>query len=262
MIHISFRKMHKPLKRKIYPEDPFFDEGNRECFSSVQTVEEDIDLLLDDIDALRIKEFPCEVKGCQLKFRNPLQFNRHYDMVHRFKCQHCTRNFPSNFLLSMHVQENHDSYFKAQLEKGVHVYRCLLESCTEQFTDLKTRQNHFVSAHKYPSDFRFATTKPKNKKKQTKTKVNERVTKSSLNNSDISITSTKLAKNLSSKVSNDESMEVCDEKENRKKNVRPNFPNSMETDEEKKTEEVRRRIPASFCFGRGAGRGFARGKRR
>jgi len=155
------------VRRHLAPDDPFFKEGNEQCVSCLHTVGEDIDFELDSsMDCVRVDPFPCDVKGCRQTFNAPLEYNRHYDIVHRYTCKDCRRNFPCNYLLSLHAAENHDSYFAAQCGSGAAMYLCLVESCARKFNDHNQRMQHVIQVHKYPPDFRFNTTRRKHNKYQ------------------------------------------------------------------------------------------------
>lgn len=185
------KSTYKPRQRRFRYDDPFFEEGNLACMCRNTTVDDDIDFIIDSLDSVQIAEFTCHVKGCSKTFTNPMQFNRHFDMLHKFRCEHCYRNFPSNYLLGLHLQENHDSFFEAQKEKGLAVYECIIESCSEKFTTEELRKKHLVKTHKYPADFRFnavkrvhakykTTLKGKNKEEQHKKKKQDKNVKNNI----------------------------------------------------------------------------------
>ena len=155
-----------PVKIHRQPDDPFFKDGNQIFCYHEKTVNNDIDFLVDSITAVHIDEFKCSVKGCLETFTNPMQYNRHYDMLHKFRCQTCSRSFSNNHLLSTHISENHDMFFRAQKEKGIAVYHCLIETCGRTFKAMETRRRHLVEKHKYPADFRFNTAKRNHQKYQ------------------------------------------------------------------------------------------------
>jgi len=160
--------MQIPYKRRLRCDDPFFNEGNEECVQHIHKVhvDDDIDITMGNVDARHdVAEFPCEVRGCRSTLTSPMGYNRHFDAVHRYRCQHCNRNFPCDFLLGLHVAENHDSFFKAQVTRGIAVYRCFVVSCGCVFVTADERVDHAVEVHKYPADFRYNTT-PRRRKHQ------------------------------------------------------------------------------------------------
>ena len=161
-----------PLRRHKLPTDPFFDDGNQIFSFHEKTVNSDIDFLVDSISAVHIEEFGCSVKGCRETFTDPMQCNRHYDMLHRYSCETCHRNFSSNHLLSLHISESHDAFFQAQRDKGIAVFHCLIESCGRSFKAVETRRRHLVEKHKYPPDFRFNVAKRPHQKYQKNKKSN------------------------------------------------------------------------------------------
>jgi len=161
-----------PLRRHKLPTDAFFDDGNQIFSFHEKTVNSDIDFLVDSISAVHIQEFGCSVKGCRETFTDPMQYNRHYDMLHRYSCETCHRNFSSNHLLSLHISESHDAFFKAQRDKGIAVFHCLIESCGRSFKAVETRRRHLVEKHKYPPDFRFNMARRPHQKYQKNKKSN------------------------------------------------------------------------------------------
>lgn len=59
-----------------------------------------------------MKEFSCNVPGCNTKFNNLLDYETHYNGSHRYICATCKTSRPSSRLLDIHIQENHDSFFE------------------------------------------------------------------------------------------------------------------------------------------------------
>lgn len=280
-----------PLRRHIHPNDTFFGDGNQAFSLYEKTVDEDIDFIIDSIGAVHIEEFSCTVKGCLKKFTSPIQFNRHYDMLHKYYCQTCSRNFPSNYLLSLHISENHDTYFEAQKEKGVASFYCLLESCGQKFVSEIERKNHLVTSHRYPPNFRFNAVKRTHKKYQQKETGNNKNKQHRKENSTKKQPTNKLA-------NTDEGHELnttpTNKQQNKKKNKTKNvskkeqmevetlttFPEVVDAavvvvmDEKRAIESMdtqpnveplenkKRVLPKSICFGRGIQRGFAPTRRK
>ena len=58
-------------------------------------------------------------------------YEAHYSSFHRNICLECNRTFPSNFLLDLHILENHDVLFKLMsnakytVNITVYIYRAL-----------------------------------------------------------------------------------------------------------------------------------------
>ena len=236
-------QLHKPIRRTFLPSDPFFDEGNEEyrCFEKV--VDEDIDFIIDSLDAVRISEFKCSVKGCKENFISPLQFNRHYDILHKFRCEECVRDFPCNFFLCLHIEEHHDAFFKAQIERGAALYRCLLQDCTNVFKNEIERKDHLIRKHRYPSHFRFNAIKRTHSKYQDKKRGQPNDSEMQFESSlQLDNEGVDLCTNFLSKNNQSLDMET-------KKNVT-------------KGSAVSRKIPRTISFGRGVSRGFPRGKKR
>ena len=190
----------QPIKRRYPPEHPFFDDGDTLFARLSRTFDEAIDSITESLDAVSIDEFRCSIKGCSKTFTNPLIYNQHFDLLHRYICESCKRHFPSNYLLELHLLETHDSYFEACREKGLDVYQCFIQSCKLKFINEETRRKHLVDVHRYPADFRFSFAKRnhgyKMKKKVKTKKLDEE------NESEMDIDSRKIFDTKSSKSSN------------------------------------------------------------
>lgn len=63
------------------------------------------------------------------------------------QCQHCHIGLPNAHLLDLHISESHDSFFQAQVDRGVPVYQCLVEFCGERFSSVEERRSHLEYTH-------------------------------------------------------------------------------------------------------------------
>lgn len=171
-------KMVNRLKRegwcpRVVLKDVKDEGGERELGpSSKQTaldqeIEElDSDCKLEDADTEKklnepeagkendAKSFVCGVHGCSAHFTSLASHESHYHTSHNFVCHVCRRVFVSNFLLDVHLEENHDSYFQVLCPR-IDMYRCLVESCALKFRTPDLRKDHLVTVHKYPAPFSF-----------------------------------------------------------------------------------------------------------
>lgn len=145
--------------------DPYFGEGdvitkiNSPTFLVAEDVEE---FLHKDFD-----KFNCQAPGCQATFRQLLDCESHYNAVHRHTCTVCHRCLPSSFLLDLHLQEQHDSFFAVLSEKKPS-YQCFLPTCQHLSWTAAERRDHVIKVHKFPPDFRFDDARKKNRKKSSK----------------------------------------------------------------------------------------------
>lgn len=75
-----------------------------------------------------MNEFKCNAPGCEIKFDNLLDFEIHYNSCHRFTCAECKKINANARLLEIHIEENHDSFFKVLADKKpmVCTLSCLL----------------------------------------------------------------------------------------------------------------------------------------
>lgn len=163
---LAFRRSARFFKS----DDEFFQDGNKFCFSEAKHFikDEDLEQLSNLIANCKVGQLlvPCEVKGCKETFISSEAYELHFQTVHKYNCGVCGRNFPSNFLLDVHITENHDSFFQARRDRGDSVLVCLVESCNTAFKDENDRQRHLVEVHQYPSNFRFNRVKKKHSRKQ------------------------------------------------------------------------------------------------
>ncbi|CAI5537511.1 unnamed protein product [Closterium sp. Naga37s-1] len=97
----------------------------------------------------------CPIPGCHVVVQGALALDAHHQAMHRAMCATCSKAFPSNRLLNIHVAEAHDSFFQAKVARGVAMYECLVETCTHRFPSDAVRQQHLVDRHHYPPSFHF-----------------------------------------------------------------------------------------------------------
>lgn len=55
-----------------------------------------------------------------LAFRSYTDYETHYHKAHSNRCFECRKNFPSDHLLSVHIEEQHDAFAAVLREKGEH----------------------------------------------------------------------------------------------------------------------------------------------
>ncbi|XP_023323226.1 uncharacterized protein LOC111697435 [Eurytemora carolleeae] len=149
------------------PNDPFFEDGDHLCKvnSPVSVTVEDVEEFLHK----EYQEFSCQVPGCQERFKQLYQCEQHYNAAHKHSCSVCKKSLPSNHLLELHLQENHDSFFSVLAEKKPS-FQCFLPTCDVKFWGPEERRDHAISSHYFPPDFRFDQIKKKPRKKNSKTK--------------------------------------------------------------------------------------------
>ena len=112
---------------------------------------------------------PCIVSGCDVKLSKLSDMTNHYNQFHFHKCIECSRCYPNERLLSLHVSELHDSYFHVMsLKKASYV--CLVDGCDVLSMSDEARTLHLKLHHLYPKSFSFHHPIRKNNKKKKKTK--------------------------------------------------------------------------------------------
>ncbi|XP_023933752.2 protein lethal(2)k10201 [Bicyclus anynana] len=119
----------------------------------------------------------CTVPGCNFTADSIVNFEKHYNSMHRYSCSQCKKVLPSPHLLDLHVQEQHDSFFAVMAERKPS-YSCYIEECKEKFTNAEERLNHCVKIHKLPKDYRFDS-KPKKSSKNKKSQQDIQVDQAS-----------------------------------------------------------------------------------
>ncbi|KDP46271.1 hypothetical protein JCGZ_10111 [Jatropha curcas] len=160
-----------PVRRRFDPDSPFFDYGNieRELIAkqiALDLTEDEkhrLQNLVDDDD----REVFCPIVGCGARLTSLEDFEDHYNARHTASCSVCSRVYPTSRLLNIHVSEAHDSFFQAKVARGYAMYECLVEGCGLKFKNYKSRQQHLVDKHKFPSTFEFfKKTHPSKKARQ------------------------------------------------------------------------------------------------
>lgn len=162
-----------PSRYRYDPDDPYLLLGNltRERESKLQ-----ITLPPDDFESLlqarkRLLSLRCSAKSCNATFTSAKEMNAHYASMHCHQCSLCFTSFPCQRILSIHIEERHDSYFKARVQRGDSCFVCLVDGCAQTFTSDALRTRHLRRVHLFPGSFQFH--KPHRKslmKSQSKTK--------------------------------------------------------------------------------------------
>ncbi|KAL7937692.1 hypothetical protein V8C35DRAFT_293260 [Trichoderma chlorosporum] len=94
-----------------------------------------------------------------LGFRLYSDYETHYHNFHTNRCIECRKNFPTDHLLGIHIEECHDPLAKVAREKGEHTYSCFVEGCERKCMTPQKRRLHLIDKHMYPKNFFFAVTK-------------------------------------------------------------------------------------------------------
>ncbi|CAG7555385.1 unnamed protein product [Fusarium equiseti] len=94
-----------------------------------------------------------------LSFRSYDEYEVHYNKSHTNRCLECRKNFPSEHLLNVHIEEYHDPLVSVKREQGQHTYSCFVEGCERKCMTHQKRRMHLIDKHMYPKNFFFAVTK-------------------------------------------------------------------------------------------------------
>lgn len=112
-------------------------------------------------------------------------FESHYNRFHTNRCLECRKNFPSDHLLSVHIEECHDPLVVVKRDNGEHTvsikltsccngkqlgvstgltfvlkqYSCFVEGCERKCLTHQKRRMHMIDKHMFPKNYFFAVTK-------------------------------------------------------------------------------------------------------
>ncbi|KAI5672192.1 hypothetical protein M9H77_12556 [Catharanthus roseus] len=162
----------RPIRRRLPPGSPFFRSGDIERELLVKQVA--LDLTEEEKQQIRHMEDQesskifCPIVGCGAHLKSLDAFEDHYMARHSASCSVCSRVYPTSRLLSIHVSEVHDSFFQAKVARGFPMYECLVEGCGVKLKNYKSRQQHLVDKHKFPTSFEFFKKAPPSKKQRQK----------------------------------------------------------------------------------------------
>lgn len=138
--------------------------ANEELPSSL-TLDHDHDTVEMSIDSDSGVDFKCHTSGnsnnraiqcdlCLKVLQSEAEYERHYRAIHSHMCVSCRATFPSSHMLEMHITEQHDVFFQLAVERGVPMFRCLLDPCpVGPFSTKEDRRRHMIVDHCYPHDY-------------------------------------------------------------------------------------------------------------
>nr|XP_043634162.1 zinc finger protein 511 [Erigeron canadensis] len=161
-----------PVIRRFSPDDPFFASGNieRELLAKQVALdlneEEKQQLIYLEQDENR--QVFCPIVGCGAHLKSLAEFEDHYNARHTASCSVCSRVYPTCRLLGIHVAEAHDSFFQAKVARGYPMYECLVEGCGLKLKSYKSRHQHLMDKHNFPSSFEFFKKSLPSKKERVK----------------------------------------------------------------------------------------------
>ncbi|KAI1005258.1 hypothetical protein K3495_g2964 [Podosphaera aphanis] len=90
-----------------------------------------------------------------LAFTSYEDYEVHYAQVHTNRCLECSKNFPTDHLLSLHIEENHDALFSVKRERGDKMFACFVEGCDRRCSTPHKRRMHLIDKHMFPKEYDF-----------------------------------------------------------------------------------------------------------
>lgn len=74
------------------------------------------------VDSTSFIAMKCSLPGHKepLTFTSYGEYETHYNNAHTNRCHDCKKNFPSEHLLTVHIEEFHDAFAAVLREKGEH----------------------------------------------------------------------------------------------------------------------------------------------
>ncbi|KAJ6780505.1 hypothetical protein PWT90_02981 [Aphanocladium album] len=95
----------------------------------------------------------------EMAFTSYAAYEVHYSSAHTNRCLTCRKNFPSQHLLDVHIEEMHDPLAKVKREQGGYTFSCFVEGCDRKCATPQKRRMHMIDKHLYPRNFFFAVTR-------------------------------------------------------------------------------------------------------
>ncbi|KAG5951274.1 hypothetical protein E4U53_003457 [Claviceps sorghi] len=194
-----------------------------------------------------------------LAFRSYQEYESHYSTFHTNRCLECRKNFPSEHLLSVHIEESHDPLVRVKRDKGEHTYSCFVEGCERKCLTHQKRRLHMIDKHMYPRNFFFGITKDGIDGRRSllveNTHHRRRSSTVSLTKESRREASITKGKELASTVRDDESGRKSSESTVEEPQIKHNVDAEMA--DLSRAMSALQFIPSSVRFGRGRGRGRA-----
>ncbi|KAI0383143.1 hypothetical protein F5Y04DRAFT_251924 [Hypomontagnella monticulosa] len=94
-----------------------------------------------------------------MSFKTYAEYEAHHNKTHTNRCVECGKNFPSEHLLNVHIEECHDAFAAVRRDKGEQTYSCFVEGCDRKCRTPQKRRSHLIDKHMYPKNYFFAVTK-------------------------------------------------------------------------------------------------------
>ncbi|PCG93150.1 Zinc finger, C2H2 [Penicillium occitanis (nom. inval.)] len=90
-----------------------------------------------------------------LTFSTYDDYESHYLKTHVNRCSECGNNFPTQHILNIHIEENHDPLILARRDRGEKTFSCFVEGCDRKCSTAQKRRRHLIDKHMYPRNYNF-----------------------------------------------------------------------------------------------------------
>ncbi|EED13011.1 conserved hypothetical protein [Talaromyces stipitatus ATCC 10500] len=90
-----------------------------------------------------------------LTFSSYDDYEAHYLKFHVNRCSECGKNFPTQHILNIHIEENHDPLILARRDRGEKTFSCFVEGCERKCSTPQKRRRHLIDKHMFPRNYNF-----------------------------------------------------------------------------------------------------------
>jgi hypothetical protein len=115
------------MKRSREPEETASDYDGDAADSLESTVASQPITKVVELDPAQESSSQTPVMKCSLpphketlSFKSYEEYELHHNKIHTNRCVECRKNFPSEHLLNIHIEECHDSFVAVKRDRGEH----------------------------------------------------------------------------------------------------------------------------------------------
>ncbi|OKL57553.1 hypothetical protein UA08_07130 [Talaromyces atroroseus] len=85
-----------------------------------------------------------------IAFASYNEYESHYLRYHVNRCSECGKNFPTQHILDIHIEEHHDPLILARRDRGEKTFSCFVEGCERKCSTAQKRRRHLIDKHMFP----------------------------------------------------------------------------------------------------------------